>query len=196
MASDPVNQVKEAAGDFLRNAPSFKATRFERFVEYVRLPKAVVLEAFARDVWEAMQDDWLLVKAKAVMDEIHPTATTRHDFTVNRIRKRIGVSYGKFYQVVGPEWEERAKMLPTSEDLVLAKLEEMVTANVSLEELTVQKLYKAAGVSPGYGPWLGDKLRAARQELTRRPSEGAGVPPPDVDARVFPWGWIDLNGST
>lgn len=195
MASDPVNHIKEAADDFLRNAPSFKATRFERFVEHVRLSKKDVLEAFARDVWETMQDDWLLARAKAVMDEIHPTATTRHDFTVNRIRKRIGVSYGKFYQVVGPEWEERAKELPTSEDIVLAKLDEMVAANVALEELTVQKLYKAAGVSPGYGPWLGDKLRAARRELTRRQCEGAEAPPPGVDARVFPLGWIDLNGT-
>jgi hypothetical protein len=54
MESDHVNQVKEAASAFLRKASSFKATRFERFVEHVGLPKEVVLEAFARDVWEAI----------------------------------------------------------------------------------------------------------------------------------------------
>lgn len=185
--------MKESVAVFFRRAGRFKETKFERFVEHAGVKKEVILEVFARDAWAAMRDDWLRARARKVMDELYPLAVMRDDFTRNRVRKRIGVGYEKFDQVVGPEWQKLAEQLPTGQEIVLAKLAEMVAANVSLEELTVQKLCKAAGVMAKFGPWLGDKLREARRELKRRQKETPAAPPHGVDARQIPGGWLDLN---
>lgn len=195
MNNSDAEQVIKAARDFFRQAIRYQDTTFESFLSSTGVKEEVILGVLSRGQWLNMRDDWLRNRARQLMDELYPKVVTRRKFSRNRLRKLLGIHRSTFDRVVGGEWYECAMRLPTGRDIVLAKVDEMVALNVPLEELTVQKVCRAAGIMAKFGPWLGDRLRLARRELAERQKNQIVEPPVGINARIFPGGWIDLDGN-
>jgi integrase len=185
------SDIQKAAEAFLLQAVHLGDTGRDKFAASIGLGRQAIRRVFPERRWVILQESWLIARLRQAMDEVYRSARIRDDFSIQKIRERVGLDYSTFHRVAGDEWRERAATLPTGREKILAALDEMVAANTSVEQLTVRAIIKKAGVEPGYGTWLSEPLRAARLNLAKQ----QGVLAPESPIKLYPGGYTDLDSN-
>lgn len=190
-----VNHLRQAAGGFFEQAKTLSDTERSKFAALMGVGRNAVRKAFPHSLWILLQEEWLISRVRQAMDKVYRSARTRYDFSIANILKIIRIDRDTFKRVAYEEWRARAATLPTGREKVLAELQRRIDENAPAEQLTIKKLFEAASVNPGHGPWITRPLRAALREQSKRQSNQVIVSPAGVDAWVYPGGWVDLESD-
>lgn len=178
---------------FFEKAERFDETRRPTFASWLGINPRVVDRVFPNEEWETLRSDWLLGRLRKAMLEVYGRSKVREEFNVSEILAVCRVSRKVFERVVGTEWREMSKTLPTLREKVLADLAHLVEINTPVNELTAKMLFEYSGYRPGDGDWIFIPLRAAKIELAARQA-GQAVDIPDGDnIFVFQGGYVDLD---
>src|ERR1051325_2416093 len=185
---------------FFSRANSIKDTLRKNFQMEYKVGNRTANKVFPRKQWAALQNKWVLIRARVAMDEAFASAVLREEFTIEKVVSLLqgaGISRIRFLKVADAEWRERRMHLPTVKEKILAAIKELVARGVPAPELEHKLIVKTAGLSrhvPRY-PWFSAAVIAARREASQGQSLNSSPPPPEQTTLVLPEGWVDLGGD-
>jgi integrase len=199
MSNKPINELENLARLFIGRARSHDKTSREKFLAELNLSVWKLNKTFPKGKWRELQDEWALERASRALDEVYCTAAARERFSIKEILKRLrgtGIGKPKFMRLAGDEWRQRRTNLPTAREKVLTVIKDLVAERIPTRELTIELIFKKAGVSPKHGPWFYDALLSARQELLdHQTDKGCSQPPEGIRALALASGWIDVDAD-
>lgn len=191
------NRLQQARDAVLAEA---EAPTIANIARRAGIPPKTVRRHLPEDVWLVHQKriPWKhtssLQQLWQAMDEIYAEAKTQEDFTVSKLVEMTGIPHTSANRLIGDELRSRQKTLPTTKEKVLAALQTLVDAGISVNELTRQHVVKLADVNgEGSWPWFNQPYHAARRQLALRPAKQIAEPPPGVNVRIIPGGWVDID---
>lgn len=198
---DGMRRIRQAFDRYLEQAEhaGFKGKYSQsHFAASIGLPcRAVSLVVTAQE-FEDRRRVWLRHQLLAALVEVQREARIQDDISLSRIAAVVGLPFSTARKLIGDEWCVARASMPTARQRVLATIDALVDADIPWRELTEERIYAEANVSPYHGPWF----RHARRDAVRRLKETqiARVidiePPTGMDARVFDGGWVDISSDT
>lgn len=195
MSDTNPKRLQLLAHHFFAQARAYSDLERKKFASFARLDDITLRKFFPKELWLRMRHRWLRKRIRPVMYKLHKASKIRKEFSVPKIIDGMNIGRNTFFYVVGDEWRELRAALPTAHELVLLTLKKMVEENVSIEELTIKKLFKRAGVIPEFGEWMYKPLREARLKLKKQQSKEFVVIPCGIIAREIPGGYVDLEAD-
>lgn len=200
MNKDAVEGLESLAARFFDEARCARDTSRPKFCAAYGLDRKTVARVFPMSKWSNLQDEWALAKIRSALEETHRAASVREKLGIKTVLKRLqgtGIWYERFMRLGGTELRDRRMQLPTSREKVLKVIQDLVAERIPLKELTVEKIFKTAGVTPHEGPWFWNAIISARRELLRYQTDNKNCEPPEgVRALTLPGGWVDMDAST
>ncbi len=138
----------------------------------------------------------LLQQLRQALDKVYAESKTQDDFTMSKIIELTGVSQHTAYRLIGHEWRTLLATLPTTKEKVLSALQRLVDANTPVNEMSRQRVIELADVNAqGKWRWFDMPYQAACCKLALHSHKQVLHPPPGMNTRMIPGGWIDLDSE-
>lgn len=193
------NRIEEAMDVLCAQAKSISEFSLGRLSRYTGIPPGVIREQVPKEKWQTYREKLLsefLGRARKAMDQLYAISKVREDFTLINIAKLAGVPEGSLPPLIGDEWRTRRAMLSTAKEKILATIQRFVNEGIPLKEFSQEHILEAADVN-GHagGKWFSDAHFKACRYLALRQRQEIADPPPGIDARIIPGGWIDLQSD-
>lgn len=177
MNKKTIKRLEREAHQFFKQARTVKETSRLKFAAQSGISYCEAKLVFPQEAWRKMQDEWLLALVSKAMEKVLSKARHRVQFSVTEILKLLagtGIGRSKFMRLAGKEWREKWESLPSSPELVLTAIDQLVEERVTPREFNNSQVLAKAGACPSRRGWFSEKVREARRRLLE--SRGDDLP--------------------
>lgn len=137
-----------------------------------------------------------LEQLRWIMDKVYAESKTQEDFTLTKVADLAGISRFKLTTRLQNEWQARKETLPTTQEKVLAAIQQLVDANTPKSEFTRQRIIEVADVNgSGQWSWFTQAYFNALHQLALHSHKEITDPPAGLNTRKIPGGWINLDSD-
>jgi integrase len=199
MNEQAIKKLESEALRFFKQARTVKETSRLKFAAQAGISYCEAKLVFPRETWRKMHDEWLLALVGKALDKVLSKARYRKQFSVTEILKLLaetGIGRSKFMRLAGKEWRKKWESLPSSPELVLTAIDQLVEERVTPRKFNNSLVLAKAGACPNLRGWFSEKVRDARRKLLESRADGLTAAVPDGGHMVEISGcWIDLEAD-
>ena len=156
---------------YLARTQRYKDVTMKCFAKSLGVPSKHVFKRLSLRQWKMLQNKWIEMHLKEVMDAVYAEARNQADFTVVNIAKRAGMPIGTARDhFPADEWRSRREMLPPQYTASLQQMrqamERVYAEAKTQEDFTMPKIAALVNIPPGVAShYIREEWQARRATL-------------------------------